>query len=154
VTAACCAEAAAAPPPQQRPDARDELAHPERLGQIVVRAALETVDLVGLLAPRGQHEDREVLEVRLPPDRAADGNAVEARQHHVEHDQIERLGARLLKAAQAIPGRRCSQAFEAEVQQHQLADVRIVLDDEHASARAFGIGRLLGGHPHQFTGGK
>jgi hypothetical protein len=64
-------------PAQQRADARDELADAERLGQVVVGAALEAVDLVGLFAPRRQHQDRHVLEVRLAPDRAADGDAVE-----------------------------------------------------------------------------
>ena len=73
VTGAWWADAFArgAPPPQQRADARDELANPERLGQIVVGPALEAVHLVRFLAPRGQHQDRHVLELRLAPDRAA-----------------------------------------------------------------------------------
>ena len=45
---------------QQRAHARDELAHAERLRQVVVGAALEAEHLVGLFAPRREHQDRDV----------------------------------------------------------------------------------------------
>ena len=54
------AAARLARPAQQRARARDQLAHAERLGQVVVGAALEADHLVRLLAPRGQHQDRHV----------------------------------------------------------------------------------------------
>ena len=132
---------------QQRPHARDELAHAERLGQVIVGAALEAVDLVGLLAARRQHQDRHVLQVRLAPDCAAHGDAVEPGQHHVEDDQIERLRPRLAAALRCRPpdehGR---EPFEPEVEQDQLADVRIVFDDQHPALRRAGRGgRLLRG---------
>ena len=48
----------------------------ERLRHVVVRAELETDDPVGLLAPRGQEDDREV---GARPDPAAELEPVDAR---------------------------------------------------------------------------
>ena len=45
--------------PQDCPDARDELAATERLGQVVVSAELQTDDAVHLVALGGQHDDRD-----------------------------------------------------------------------------------------------
>ena len=43
---------------QQGPDAGDDLAHPERLGDVVVGADAETDEQVGLVGARREHEDR------------------------------------------------------------------------------------------------
>jgi hypothetical protein len=40
---------------------------------------------------RGQHQDRHV---RLAPERAADLEAIESGEHHIEHDRIRLLAAR------------------------------------------------------------
>ena len=75
--------------PQRRLHARAELAHRERLGDVVVRAELEPEDLVDLLGLRGEHDDRHRL--ALGAQAPADLEAVHPRQHHVEHDEIEDL---------------------------------------------------------------
>ncbi len=97
---------------QQRADARDELAHAERLGQIVVGAAFEAEHFVGLLAARGQHEYRHVAVGGVAADGAADGDAVEPREHQIEDHQIERLGAREAQPLVAIADRDGLQALE------------------------------------------
>ena len=57
--------------PHQRRRARHQLAHAERLRQVVVGAAVEPHHFVGFLAPRGQHQNRRVAVRAVPPDRAA-----------------------------------------------------------------------------------
>ena len=68
---------------------RAELAHRERLGDVVVRAELEAEDLVDLLGLGREHDDRHGL--ALGAQAPADLEAVHARQHHVEDDQVEDL---------------------------------------------------------------
>ena len=80
---------------QQRLDPRQQLRHLERLDQVVVGAQLEADDLVDDLAPRGQHQDRRLH--ALLAKRAADVEAVAAREHHVEQDHVEGAGARGLE---------------------------------------------------------
>ena len=46
-------------PAQDRPDAGDQLARAERLGQVVVGAQLEPEQLVELVVPGGEHHDRD-----------------------------------------------------------------------------------------------
>ena len=55
---ASSAAAAAVQATEDGVDARDQLAHGERLGHVVVGAGVEAADLVGLLPARGQHDDR------------------------------------------------------------------------------------------------
>src|SRR6267143_6239808 len=52
----------AAPAPQDRFDARDELAHAERLAHIVVRAELEADEAIDFLDFRRHHHYRDVAE--------------------------------------------------------------------------------------------
>jgi len=71
-------------PPKDRPDPRHELARVEGLGEVVVGADLEPDDLVHVLVARGQHEDGHVGVLADP---LADLDAVDVREHQVEHDQ-------------------------------------------------------------------
>src|SRR5882724_3108169 len=89
-------------PAQQRPRTRHELADAERLGQIVVGAALEPDDLVRLIPPRRQHENRYVAVRRAVAHRAAERQAVEARNHRVEDEQVESLALGALQRLPAI----------------------------------------------------
>jgi hypothetical protein len=120
---------------QQRTDARDEFANAEGLRQIIVRAAFETEHLVGFLAARGQHQNRDVAIHRLATHGPAHRHPVELRQHHVENQQIERIGLRQPEAGCAVAGRHRRQTLELKVQHHQIANVRVVFDDEHSAAR-------------------
>src|SRR5712691_4728920 len=54
-----CLDAIAAGTASLRSNAREELAVPERLDDVVIRAHVQSADLVVLAAPGGQHDDRE-----------------------------------------------------------------------------------------------
>ena len=73
-------------PAENRLHTAAELPHREGLGDVVVRAQLETEDLVQLLGLRREHDDRDRA---LRPEPSADVVPVDLRQHHVEHDQVE-----------------------------------------------------------------
>ena len=72
-------------PPEQRLDPAQQLAQPERLGQVVVRAELQADDLVDLLVAGGEHQHRRLRAGRAQP--AQDLEAVHARQPDVEQDR-------------------------------------------------------------------
>ncbi len=53
----------------------------------------------------------------------------------VEHDEIEGPVLRQAERVIAIAGLDARQPFQRQVKRHQLADVRLVLDDEGAARR-------------------
>ena len=122
----------ACPAPQQRADARHELADPERLREVVVGAAFEAEDLVRLGVLRGYHEHRRIHVGALRPQRPAEGDAVEARQHHVDDNEVESRRARNLEGPQAIRHLGDLEARQRQMQPDQLADGGFVLDDQGA----------------------
>ena len=85
-----------------RLDAAAELAHRERLGDVVVGAELEAEDLVDLLRLGGQHDDRHRA---ARPQAPADLEAVDARHHHVEDDEVEGVLGEALERLLAVDGR-------------------------------------------------
>ena len=91
----------AAGPAQRGANAGHQLGHLERLAHVVVRAGLETDHDIERVGARGEHHDRDR---RRPPDRAADLEAVQPRQHDVEQDQVERLGPEPVEALPAVAG--------------------------------------------------
>ena len=105
-------------------DARDELAQPERLDDVVVRAELEPDDAVDLLALGGDHDDRDV---RASAQLAADGEPVDVGQAEVEQDEVGRRRVeRLLPRRDA----RHLEALRAQALDERLGDRVLVLDDE------------------------
>src|SRR5262249_25845070 len=124
---------------EQRTRARHQFADAGRLRQVVVGAALEAEHLVALLAPCGQHQNRDVLVLTAAPHGAAERDAVEARDHQVEHQQIEAFALgpreRLLAVGQPFTG----VALESEMQAHELTNVPLVFDDEHARRQRHGF---------------
>jgi hypothetical protein len=70
---------------QQRLDAREQLGHLERLGEVVVGAELQPDDAVEHLGARGEHQDGR-RDAALPQ-RPAHVEPVAAGQHDVEHDR-------------------------------------------------------------------
>ena len=87
---------AAARAAQDRGDAQQQFLGLVGLGEIVVDAGLETAHAVGRLGARGQHQDRNVGGLAQA---CGEVEAVLARHHHVEHDELEleafEIGARL-----------------------------------------------------------
>ena len=74
--------------PQHRLDAGQQLARRERLGDVVVGAALEAADLVLLLGSGGEHDDRNLLRVLRALQRAGQLEAAHVGQHPIDQHQI------------------------------------------------------------------
>ena len=127
--------------PQRRPDARDDLLHAERLGDVVVGAHLQPDDAVELVGAGRQHEDVEERVRRAEPPAHLD--AVQAGQHHVQHHEVRRrpLGLGGLDGGQGVgPGRRRVDgvAGVAEAAREEGAEVVVVLDDQEPGGRSVG----------------
>ena len=75
--------------PQHGVDARHELGRRERLDDVVVGAQAQPDDAVGLLAARGQQDDRRAVAVVLAH-AAHHLEPIDAGQHEVEHDEVGR----------------------------------------------------------------
>ncbi len=88
-------------PAHRRLHPRAELAHGERLGDVVVGAELEAQNRVDLLRLRGEHDDRDRA---ARPQPAADLEAVHPGHHRVEHHQVERLLAEAGERLAAVGG--------------------------------------------------
>ena len=114
--------------PDQRAQPGEQLRERERLGQVVVGAAVEPATRSRTRVARGQHQDRRPdAGVAQPP---ADLEAVDARQHHVEHDRvvlgrpaIQSASSPLIATSAAIP----SPINRAGSGRH----LHLVLDDQH-----------------------
>ena len=74
-------------PSQEGVDASEQLGHREGLGHIVVGACLESLEHIGLRAPRRQHQDGHAGVDR--PGSFADGESVDPGEHDVEEDERE-----------------------------------------------------------------
>src|SRR6188472_1517159 len=83
-------------PPEERPDAAQELAKGERLGHVVVGAELEAHDLVELVAARREEQHRRLGARRA--EAAQHLEPVDARELHVEDDEVRCLGRGVLQA--------------------------------------------------------
>ena len=116
-------------PPGRGADAGDELLHRERLDEVVVGPDLERVHAVVLGAAGADRDDRR-------PDPLGAGlldqaPAVEAGQHHVEHEHV---GLLVAEAGEALLAARHPQRVEpggAELAHDPLCDDVVVLDDQH-----------------------
>ena len=86
-------------PAQQRADARAELADREGLRDVVVGAELEPDHLVELVVAGRQHDDRHGA---LGAQALAHLEPVEARQHDVEHDEVDGLRVEALERLLAV----------------------------------------------------
>ena len=74
-------------PPQQRLDARHQLLHVERLGDVIIRPQLQADDLVDDFAARREQQDGRSKSRRT--DVATKVQPIPARKHDVKNDQIE-----------------------------------------------------------------
>ena len=125
--------------PQQRVDAGDELLTPERLGDVVVAAGAQPAHALQLGAAGGEDEHRNVAEIadaleRLP--------AVELGHRDVEDDEIGAMGMEGTQPGPAVAGHRDLVSGPHEQNADQLADVRLVVDDENRRRPS----ALAGGH--------
>ena len=115
--------------PQRGLHARAELAHRERLGDVVVGAELEPEDLVDLLGLGGEHDDRDRRARAQAP---ADLEPVDLRQHHVEHDEVERLLGEARERLAAVGRLHDLVAVLAQREGEQRLDRLLVVDEQDA----------------------
>ncbi|CAM2169518.1 hypothetical protein BLAT2472_11146 [Burkholderia latens] len=114
---------------QHRVNARDQFARVERLRQVIVGAHLETDDSIDILALRGEHDDR--CAVVAAAQAAADRQAVLAGQHQVEHQQVEALAHPELVHRGRVLRDVYVETLLAEISAQQIAQARVVVDDEN-----------------------
>src|SRR5687767_4229188 len=117
--------------PQQRRNPGAQLANAERLGHVVVGAGLEAQHLLGFLRARRQHQDRRAYPAA--PQLAADLEAVFARQHDVQQDRVERLGARAPQGFDAVLNHRDLIPLKGQIVFERQRDGRFVFDDQDAA---------------------
>ena len=122
---------------QQRVHARHQLRHREGLHHIVVGARREAAHALGLLAARGQDQDRQPrgLGPRAEPARELD--AGKARQHPIEDREIRRLFLQPRVGLVAAHDGLDLEAFSFEVVAKKRGERFLVLNDHdprlHAS---------------------
>ena len=123
-------------------DPGDDLGEGERLGDVVVAAHREPLDLVRRVVPGREEEDRDVDAVAQP---LGDRDPVEVGEHDVQDDEV---GPEVLDPGQRVPpvrGGRDLEALVAERGGHRVGDRRLVVHDEHPSRpmAATHLGTLL-----------
>jgi hypothetical protein len=95
---------------------------------VVVGSELEPDDPVGLLRARGQHDHGKLRARADPP---AELEAVQAREHQVEHDETRLVFAEQLLCVQAVARLEGLVALALEVADDDVPDDRLVVDDEN-----------------------
>ena len=122
-------------PPQDGVDPGDQLLHLEGLGDIIVRAHLQTLNPVKDLALGRQHDDGYLAGF---PDLGADGPAVHHRQHDVQQDQIRLLFLEFLQRLAAVSGDADVKALFHQIHMDEVGDIFVVFHDQNvASHRVF-----------------
>ena len=97
--------------PEQCAQPRLQLAHVERLDEVVVGAGVQAVDPVADRVARGEHEDRHAVAGRAQPPRHLE--AVDVRQADVEHHGVRRGRRHLGQRVLAVAGLRASRSRRA-----------------------------------------
>ena len=110
------------------PHPRDQLVEGEGLGHVVGRAGLEARDLLGGLIECRQEDHRQG---RLrASDRRQDLEPVAAREHPIEHDEVEPLLEGEPLALDAIGGGPHREPLGGEPTLEEVGDSRLVLDHQ------------------------
>jgi hypothetical protein len=123
---------------QARPDACDQLLGVERLDHVIVGAGLETLDHIGGVGLRREHDDRHT---GLGPDEPAYLDAVEAGQHQVEQYEV---GLRIAKDLERLRAIGAEDGLEALGPQHDadhLGERGVIVDYQNASVHGLQISR-------------
>ena len=120
-------------PAQQGVHPGGQLAGAERLREVVVGADRQPDHQVGLGVPSGEHQHRDRP---VPLDPSAHLEAVEARQHEVEDDEVglERLAGG--HRGEPVPGDLHGEPLAAQPGRDRLGDRGFVLDHQHGAGRA------------------
>ena len=116
--------------PQQGPNAGDEFARAERLGEVIVGAEFEADDALGLFGARREHDDWQRRRWLARAQHAAHFQTVDLRQHQVEDEQIRGTRSYGLQRLAPGPDELGREAGFVEIARDELGDVGVVLDDE------------------------
>ena len=118
---------------QHGPYPGEKLLGREGLDHVVVGADLEPEHAIDLVTLGGQHHDGQRGGRGILAEAPAHLEAVHRRHHEVEQDEIRRGRLHLAERLFAAGGRRDLVAFPLEMMDDELADVRLVLHDQHAA---------------------
>ncbi|MNF92432.1 hypothetical protein D3C84_750770 [compost metagenome] len=113
--------------PHDRFDSRRQLRQGEGFDQVIVGTGLEALQPVVELVARSQHDHRGVAP-GIFAQAFAQGVAVDARQHDVEHDQVVMLGGRQVQARQAVLCTIHGIAFEPQIIGQIGQDIAVVFN--------------------------
>ena len=132
-------------PAQHRSHAQLELTEAEGFGDVVVRAVLKPLDALVLLAPGGEHDQRQVASHRAQP--SAHLEPSDAGQHEVEDHEVDRRTGEALDRRLPVCHGLHEMPAPREVARNGVPHRRVVLDeqDPHHGAR-------LGPPGHAATG--
>ena len=114
----------------QRPDPRQHFLHLERLGDVVVGAAVDALDLLVPAAAGSEHEHRRRQASRAPA--AEQRQAVDSRQAEIEQDGVVLFGSREEIGALAIGRDVDGVAGAGHGGAEVLRQPRLVLDDQQS----------------------
>ena len=99
-----------------------------RLRHIIVGAHLEPQDLIHVVGPRGQHQDRTTV---VAANTTTDRQAILARQHQIQNHQIRLQRQNTIDAATAVILQAHSEAVGFEVVPRQTSETLIIFDDKY-----------------------
>jgi hypothetical protein len=119
---------------QEGLDPRQQLAHAERLGQVVVGPHLQAHHAIHFVGARRQHQDRDV---HLLAQNAAHLKAVQAREHHIEHDEVGLLATGDGEGGMAVGGGHDRVSLTVEVIGERLDQRRLIFDHQNLLAHTF-----------------
>ena len=118
--------------PEQGAAAGHQFADAEGFDQVVIGPQLEPEHTIGFGVPGADHQHEGPL--RQFDQFAAEIKAVDAREHHIENDQLKRLFLQSIPGALAVGRGRDAEAFELQRLADRLTDGVVVFDHQQARA--------------------
>ena len=115
-------------PAQLRLATRHELERAEGFDHVVVRAAGEALDLIGLAVAGGEHDDGIGA---LGADGAEQLEAVHIGKHDIEHSEVELPLQDETGGIGAVIRQRHIESLIAQVNSHEVGDGLLVVHDEN-----------------------
>src|SRR6266550_6423382 len=106
----------------------------QRLAKEHRRSGFTGLDTDGLADGRGEHDDRNVLRLRVRPKQPEDRHSVHRGKTDIEHDDVARVLKRALKGCISLRRRRHVVPDMPEVRGVELSRVLVVVHDEDAQA--------------------
>ena len=122
--------------PYHRPYPRQQFAGREGLGDEIVGAGIQPLDLVVFAAACGQHDDRDGAGFGVAFQAPREIDAADAGQHPVEQDEVRNHSAHGVVRFLDIAGLEEVVAVARQGKAQHLANGRFVFDDENISCHA------------------